>query len=579
MLAISGLLAAPGCSPDDETLDARSLAPYSTIHEPSRSESADQSLYPTDRIVDVDLTLSASDWDTLRAEGRSTNEVYSGCLDPAFEYTTVRARARIDGVDAGTVGLRKKGFLGSLSMLKPSLRVDFNAFASKQTFLGRKDLTLNNSRSDTSLIHQCLAYQLFADAGIPAPRCAFARVTKNGEPLGVYVSVEPMKKPFLKRHFRDADGDLYEGSLGADFRRPNLARFEKKTNERDPDISALLRVTEALESDDEHLVERLAPLVDLDQFFHFWAMETLTGHFNGYTGSLNNFMMYRDPALGKLVFLPWGTDGTFTKYNTFLPSGERPVATYAWARLPGRLYAYEPTRRRYQEVLRTLLDTVWREPALDAEISRMATLLGADARASSVASLRRFVATRRVDIERELAAPDVPWTIGDRPFTACTPEKNTTVSGTFATVWGAARAPNEATTLTLSLDGKLQTFASVSVAAGGRVRSNGSIEPPTLSFVGRLADGGNAMVSFDLDAAPPRSPGIVPLHGFETSGSVTTWKGESNTAFVGYIGKGKIVFEQAGMEAGAAIVGRFEATFLQTRASGLDVPLPEQVTP
>ncbi len=27
-------------------------------------------------------------------------------------------------------------------------------------------------------------------------------------------------------------------------------------------------------------------------------------------GNQNNFFMYRDPAQGRLVFLPWGTDGT-----------------------------------------------------------------------------------------------------------------------------------------------------------------------------------------------------------------------------------------------------------------------------
>lgn len=179
------------------------------------------------------------------------------------------------------------------------------------------------------------------------------------------------------------------------------------------------------------------------------------------------------------------------------------------------------------------------------------------------------VSARRADIMRELEA-DVPWTLGERPFATCMPEMNQPVRGTFATTRDAAPMEHPDTSLQLVLDGRLQTFERVRVSAGRPTREDGTREPTSLTFVGRRADGGSALVRFDLNGAIPSEPRTIALHGFESSGSVYTWKGESRSRFVGYIGKGQIAFAQASGEPGSPISGRFEATFLQTQPSKLD---------
>jgi hypothetical protein len=77
---------------------------------------------------------------------RSVNQVFSGCVDPRFEYGAVSADVRIDGAAMSAIGLRKKGFLGSLSMLEPSLKLDLEPYGAGQGFRGHKDLTLSNNR-------------------------------------------------------------------------------------------------------------------------------------------------------------------------------------------------------------------------------------------------------------------------------------------------------------------------------------------------------------------------------------------------------------------------------------------------
>ena len=82
-----------------------------------------------------------------------------------------------------------------------------------QNLHGVDNITLNNSVQDPSLIRQCIGYQLFTDAGYPSPQCNFAHVYVNGTDLGIYVHVEPIKRTFLRTHFDEDDGDLYEGTV------------------------------------------------------------------------------------------------------------------------------------------------------------------------------------------------------------------------------------------------------------------------------------------------------------------------------------------------------------------------------
>lgn len=522
--------------------------------------------YRADQVLDVAITVQPADWDRIREEGRSANEIYSGCLKPDFAYTTVSASARVDGVSFSKVGLHKKGFIGSLSAFKPSLRLLLDKFE-KQALHGQKDLTLNNSHSDPSYLRQCLAYEVFAAAGVPASRCAFARVTVNGQALGLYVNVEPVKKPLLRRSFPDDGGNLYEGGAGADFIGSRLQLFEKKTHESDPDISDLAQLSAALETEGEQLVEKLSPLVDLEAFYRYWAVETLIGHWDSFTGNANNFYVYHEPASGKFYFIPSGPDQAFSSFHPFLPAGARPAATYAWSRLPARLYAYGPTRQRYHEVLRMLLDTVWREPALRAEIDRMVALLGLPSNSRAVTGLRSFVQGRRAVIERELATPDAPWSIAERQSRVCNPAMNSAVSGTFATTWNAEKPSATPTnTLSLVIDGRPVIFESVAVSAG-TAGILGVQTGPTLLYTAQ-AQGLTFNVMFNLSVMPPSGAGEIHLHGLETLGVVMLGKAGSYPSLVGYVGEGKIVFERATPAAGAEIVGRFEGNMAQLR-SGL----------
>ena len=85
------------------------------------------------------------------------------------------------------MGIRKKGFLGSQNPIRPSLKIKLNHVDEKGQIDGLTDLTFNNNQQDVSLVSQFMGYGLFNAIGSPAPRCAYAKLTVNGQNMGIYV--------------------------------------------------------------------------------------------------------------------------------------------------------------------------------------------------------------------------------------------------------------------------------------------------------------------------------------------------------------------------------------------------------
>ena len=139
-------------------------------------------VFEPDHIVDVAITMAPADWDALRMQTRTIASIIEGdCLaQPApSPFTTFHAAITIDGTTFPDVGIKKKGFLGSLDPTKPSLKVKLDEYVAGPEYLGLEKLTLNNSHQDPSFVRQCVAYQVFAAAGIVVPRCNFAHVTRQ----------------------------------------------------------------------------------------------------------------------------------------------------------------------------------------------------------------------------------------------------------------------------------------------------------------------------------------------------------------------------------------------------------------
>ncbi len=260
----------------------------------SKNPSAGSDLFAEPRVHEVRIELSEDALASLRKDPK--------------RY--VKATVRCDGLVFADSGLRLKGgnaFEGFEK--KPGLMLKFDEFVKDQEWQGRGRVLLNAARQDPTYLCEALGGEIFRAAGVPAAKVTFAKVEAGGKTLGLYVVAEAANKSFLSQHFKKTKGNLYEGS-----KNDISDKLEKDGGDDSTDQADLRALAEALKEPDlDTRWRRLGPLLDVERFAAFAAVEVLTGHHDGYTMDRNNYRIYNDPASGQLVFLPHDLDKLFTK--------------------------------------------------------------------------------------------------------------------------------------------------------------------------------------------------------------------------------------------------------------------------
>jgi spore coat protein CotH len=209
-------------------------------------------LFPRDRVLDVQITVEKKDWDTIRLQSRNIRTALSPERQFApidGPYTYVNAKVTIDGTELPAVGLRKKGFIGSQSSTRPSLKIKLNHVDIEANIGGLESLTFNNNKQDISHMSQFMGYAFFNAAGSPAPRCALAKITVNGENLGIYSHVETVRQQLFRREFGSDQGTLYEGTV-VDFFPDWGGSFENKFGNDEGARKKILQLIDVLEGEE-----------------------------------------------------------------------------------------------------------------------------------------------------------------------------------------------------------------------------------------------------------------------------------------------------------------------------------------
>lgn len=421
-------------------------------------------IFPTDRVLDIQITVSEKDWNKIRFQSRNFAEALRESRQfapPEHPYTYVDASVSIDGVEFPKVGIRKKGFIGSQNHMRPSLKIKLNHVDKKGEIDGLTNLTLNNNQQDTTQVSQFMGYALFNAIGSPAPRCAYAKVTVNGHNLGIYSHVETMRPPFIKRAFGNDKGPLYEGTV-VDFHKEWENSFEHKRGDDKLGREKILTLIDVLAAD-EVTEQAIGEHVDLDSFYRFWAMEGLLGFWDGYSGNNNNFFVYLNPETDKFHFSPWGADSLFLKHGMFdaRRGSRKPISVKTQGLIAHKLYQLEEGRERYAKTMMDILENHWNEVQLLAEVDRISAMIephmipaqrfiqqrerwGEGRKVSFAEKLdgtREFIRTRKSDVLAEISdgmpiwkrKPNPPFVIGPDGF------KNRFFELPEDNLWGAAR--------------------------------------------------------------------------------------------------------------------------------------------
>jgi hypothetical protein len=550
-LLIFGIACSGGDDEDSQSADAGPLGPDASQVDES------EALFQPDHILEVNITLAAADWETLRNQPDVIGMPKTTCgnqpLDKPYDY--YQGEITVDGTTVGNVGVRKKGGFGSITNIRPGLRIKAHEYTPGQRISGLKRLTLNNNHQDSTLISQCLGYSLFRSAGLPAPRCSFAHVTVNGEDLGIYSNVESIKKDFLRRHFSDDSGNLYES--GGDFKPGGASGFQPKVNKDAPDCSDLDPVVTAMESSDAELYANLGAVVNMDKFMTYWSMEVLTDHWDGYANNRNNYFFYHDPASDQLEFIPWGIDALFSgRART-----TRPASVFACGSMAWRLYNVPQTRAMYIAKLREVISSVWDESAILAEITRMETLLSPIADPQSTGeysgrlqSVRDFVSTRSDVLLAELDAGTPVWPYAEDA--SCLIDIGT-MSATFDTTWDTLENYAIGSGTTSGTVGGV-SIDSTTVPTGVGLDEEGKV---VIRLLGDLGGGIYAVAYIIYQDAVNFVPGTMDLDLVNVAAIMSFYDANTDTSYGGGLMLGgSVTLVSASMGVDAAVTGSFTGT-------------------
>ncbi len=602
--------ATPGAAPDASTAatepaadstesahepadaDTAGSAPAETAGESTAASDPDRdgteadpsdAYFALDRVMEISIEIAVEDWDTLRHQTRTLEDVFTeieefGLSRPfASIYDWFAATVTVDGETHTEVGVRKKGFVGSQSSTKPSLKLRFDKYVDDQILGGvMKRMTLNNSVQDPSMVNTCLSYRIFTAAGSPAPRCNFATVSVNGKDLGLYVHVEELKKPFLRRHFDSDDGNLYEGTV-SDFTPEYRGTIEKKTNEDEDDWSDIDAVVAALQDPSDAGLEALDEIVDLDRFLSFWATEVLIGHWDGYAGNRNNYQFYREPE-GRFVFIPWGPDDAFhlkDDPNPFDNITDPPPSVLALTSIPNRLYNHPDWRMAYADRLKEILEAVWDTDELLAAVDEMAAIVqqhavgeAREAAADDTERVRKFILKREGEILADLTPepPDWPEPEAYIPSDA----GSGALEIEFATTWATNLSPNplaEGTLGNLLLNGSPESVENAGVFAGHSSPEEAALlpgveKPVSITVVSLDEDGSLAGMTLALDLELLAAGAVLVIGSDAIAGGVWTIPaGAAAPDSFSPFTEGVLELSSGGATPGAVIAGTFTGAF------------------
>jgi hypothetical protein len=265
--------------------------------------------------------------ETIAAAGDVSDRVLGYDVMPQFELqisddnvaslrsspdTWVPATLVFQGRSYGPIGVNLKGTASFMTIdQKPGFRVNINKFTKGAKFFGIKEFLLNNMATDPSMIHERLAYWIVRQmGGVPASRCNHAWVTLNGQPLGLYATVEEPRSQLMAYYFTDPTGGVFTIDY-ADFQPQYLSNFQYDDGSMDTTLITNTMTALAMQPA-ATAIAAAAQSVDLQEFTRFWAVVVLTGKWGGWPYAATNepaganAELYADPTSKQISFIPTG---------------------------------------------------------------------------------------------------------------------------------------------------------------------------------------------------------------------------------------------------------------------------------
>ncbi len=303
------------------------------------------------------------------------------------EFSWARGSVTVLGKTYKGVGLRYSGnasYMASAGGLKRSLLVDLEA-SGKEDFHGLRAILLQSGALDPTKAREALAFALFREAGVPAPRTVMAEVTLTvpGQYekayLGLYTLVEPVDRAFAQGPLPHGQGAPGQAARPSRPRLPGRGLGEipgpvPAAGGTEPGRSpALDRVRPPRSAGhDEKFRKEIASYLDVDRFLRFMAVQAMIANADGFFTLGYNYSLFLDPNTNRFVFIPGDQELSFANFAMMGSADQLMDMSLARPyggenRLADRLLAIKEMREAHQKILKDLATTVFRKDRLLAD--------------------------------------------------------------------------------------------------------------------------------------------------------------------------------------------------------------------
>lgn len=313
-----------------------------------------------------------------------------------IEFPSVVADLEFDGAPYPSVSVRYKGngtFMSSRHTPKRSMKIDLNDHVPGRHLQGATKLNLHTCVTDPSWMNEVLAHKLFRDAGVPAPRTAYARVevTVPGkyqhQYLGLYSIVENVDNRFAQDRFGTKKGALFKPvtrqlfeDLGEDWAAYRQV-YDPKTPVSDAETSRVIAFSQLVSHASEaEFAARLGEFLDLDAFARFMAVTTWLSTMDSILGVGQNFYVYLHPKTGQFCFIPWDLDHAFGQFPMVGTQEQRENLSILkpWdgsILFLDRVFRVPAFKQRYLDTLSAFQRTIFQPERIQAQVDQLQPIL------------------------------------------------------------------------------------------------------------------------------------------------------------------------------------------------------------
>jgi spore coat protein CotH len=366
---------------------------------------AGEALWDPNGLPEFQLVFAEDNWqDTLWAAIDQDDE----CADRRYVEAGLRFVNPVDGSteDMGQIGVRLRGHSGLQEgeYERPGFKLKLHHLTAGQELHDAERINLLGTEGDYSLMREHLALMVSREAGLPAPRNAYALLSVNGEPQGLYPYTEETDDDaYVDAHF-DGEGSLYKaagycgaegdfvwlGDEPADYAATYEPKGDTPLEAMETDLIPLI----ACANSDE-VVECLPDHIDLDAWLTATAVDMVLPDVDGMASSGQNFMLHHGD--GGFVTYRWDLDQALTVYNASSES----------------IFDVHPTwNANFESLIAEALMTHWREDYC-TEVLRVAELVDPDGLFGEAVEDRRAFLAAHIEADPFMDAEHWGWIVDD----------------------------------------------------------------------------------------------------------------------------------------------------------------------